>query len=166
MASSYPFVPKTNARLRPGDFWSIPLVDGSYACGRVLQMPTTRFPSSTVQFLGALMDWHGSTEPDAASLAGAGTLDRGVMHVISITRIGGSVAGNRDLALDGIEPGLFINGTDIQQGYDYAREFRPGDRGRIPEWSWWSWNLIWHFANRRLLGRELPGDAEPADYRR
>jgi hypothetical protein len=32
----YPFVPRTNATLVPGQFWSIPLTDGRFACGRVL----------------------------------------------------------------------------------------------------------------------------------
>jgi hypothetical protein len=33
---TYPFVPRSNAKFRPGQFWAIPLPDGRFACGRVL----------------------------------------------------------------------------------------------------------------------------------
>lgn len=162
MVTSYPFVPKSNAHLQPGDFWAIPLVDGSYACGRVLQLPPPGTPGGKVQFFGGLLDWHGHAMPDSASLAGARLAEQGVMHLHSITRIGGNVLGNRSLTDDGIVPDLAIHGTDILRGYDLVRPMRRGDLGVLPVWGWWGWNLIWLFANRRFLGLDLPADAEPA----
>src|SRR5262249_10570900 len=35
---TYPFVPRSTAYLRPGQFWAIPLSDGRFACGRVLAL--------------------------------------------------------------------------------------------------------------------------------
>ena len=36
--TTYPLVPKTTAHLRPGQFWSIPMADGRFGCGRVLRV--------------------------------------------------------------------------------------------------------------------------------
>ena len=36
----YPFEPKSNAHLMPGQFWGVPLSDGRWACGRVLAVQT------------------------------------------------------------------------------------------------------------------------------
>ena len=36
----YPFEPKSNAHLLPGQFWGVPLSDGRWACGRVLAVKT------------------------------------------------------------------------------------------------------------------------------
>src|SRR5258705_838794 len=39
---TYPLIPKTTAHLRPGQFWSIPMADGRFGCGRVLRVDTDR----------------------------------------------------------------------------------------------------------------------------
>lgn len=160
----YPFSPKSNAQLSEGDFWAIPLVDGSYACGRVMQLPPKGFPGpgSRVQFLGSLMDWHGPHMPESTDLSGVGSTVQAVMHVLSITRTGGHVIGNRKLSLDKLEPSLFINGSEVQRGYDYVREFKRGEV--LPEWSHWGWNVIWLLANRHFLRLNLPDDDEPARH--
>ena len=40
--TTYPLAPKTNAQLSPGQFWSIPLGDGRFGCGRVLRVERLR----------------------------------------------------------------------------------------------------------------------------
>ena len=59
----YPFEPKSNAHLRPGQFWGVPLSNGRWTCGRVLSMKTEAddyFPGNSQLFLAALMSWHGT----------------------------------------------------------------------------------------------------------
>jgi hypothetical protein len=88
---SYPFTPKSSLSLRLGDFWPVPLVDGSFACGRVLQ----HNPDGRVSFFGGLMDWRGDEPPTSDALAGSATIRQGSMHLKAITRVGGQIVGRR-----------------------------------------------------------------------
>ena len=60
MASpKYPFEPKSNAYLVPGQLWGVPLSDGRWGCGRVLAVNTESddyFAGDSRTFLAALMD--------------------------------------------------------------------------------------------------------------
>jgi len=71
----YPFEPKSNTHLLPGQFWGVPLSDGRWACGRVLAVktqPDAYFPGNSRTFLAALMYWQGdiSRRRQRPSLAG------------------------------------------------------------------------------------------------
>jgi hypothetical protein len=59
MAPTYPWIPKTTAHLRPGQFWSIPLSDGRFGSGRVLRVDTDRATGGRTRFIGAILDWVG-----------------------------------------------------------------------------------------------------------
>ncbi|MDA2670396.1 Imm26 family immunity protein [Bacillus cereus group sp. MYBK104-1] len=37
MCINYPFKPKSNCYLVPGQFWTIPLDNSKFACGRVIE---------------------------------------------------------------------------------------------------------------------------------
>ncbi|MDB5265361.1 MAG: hypothetical protein JWM39_74 [Parcubacteria group bacterium] len=135
---TYPFVPKSNAHLTPGDFWAIPLQDGSFACGRVLEIPESGDPGAKVSFHGALMDWHGNEPPTGDSIAGSKILEHANMHVLAITKIGGEVLGNRPLEKDNI----IVEPTQAADSYNY----------------------IWLRANRIFLNVSLDGQSEPSTY--
>ena len=65
----YPFAPKSSSYLEAGQFWAIPLTDGRFGCGRVLDVPREPDPNILVgrrAFLAGLMDWVGTAEPNAA----------------------------------------------------------------------------------------------------
>jgi hypothetical protein len=101
----YPFEPKSNAYLLPGQFWGVPLSDGRWACGRVLAVkakPDAYFPGNSRMFLAALMGWHGDEPPTAAAIAGRQVVAQGWAHVKSIQLNGRVILGCRDLGLDGI----------------------------------------------------------------
>ncbi len=103
--SKYPFVPKTNAHLEPGQFWSIPMSDGRFACGRVLRVDRdVKTYGARAMFVGALLDWVGTELPTAEAIAGKPALKICGAHVRTITEPGGSVVGERPLELDGIVP--------------------------------------------------------------
>ena len=98
---SYPFVPKSTASLRAGQYWAVPLSDGRFACGRVI----ATLPGERRLFLAALMDWVSDAPPGFESLAGAGDLvDNGEASIKAITETGGEILGIRPLDADGIEP--------------------------------------------------------------
>ena len=87
----------------PGQFWALPLSDGSFGCGRVIELEA----GSRVSFLAAVLDWHGDVPPTSEAIAGAKCLDQGGAHIKAITQTGGSILGHRPLELDNIEPWLF-----------------------------------------------------------
>jgi hypothetical protein len=148
----YPFTPKSNRHLSPGDFWAIPLVDGSFGCGIVLELYPTGLPGSKIAFLAGLLNWHGSLPPTSESIAGSHTLEQGVAHILAITQTGGEVLGNRPLELDGIEPWVFISGDVIQKGFTGIRVWKLEDNDRYRPLSWWGYDVIQIFANEHLLG--------------
>ena len=103
---AYPFEPRSNTYLRPGQFWGVPLSDGRWTCGRVLAVraapPDPYFPGNSRTFLAALMDWEGDEQPVAQAIAGRQVLAQGWAHVKSIRLHGRMILGCRDLGLDGI----------------------------------------------------------------
>jgi hypothetical protein len=147
----FPFVPKSSVKLEPGDFWSIPLAERRYACGRVLESMPDGMPGARVGFLGGLMAWAGTDPPSYASIAGAGTVEQGVMHILSITQTGGAVLGNRPLELDRVEPWLFIHGVEIQRGFKLVRRAKPGDAAGLPALSWWGYDVVEVLARKHFM---------------
>jgi len=124
-AIAYPFTPKSAAWLQAGDFWALPLSDGSFGCGRVIQIPPKGVRLSSMQFLAAVLDWNSLELPTTDSIAGAPCLEQGGAHIRAITRTGGCVLGFRDLSLDGIEPWL-VRGAECWINSNVLR-------GLIPE---------------------------------
>src|SRR3954467_14200909 len=103
----YPFVPKSTTHLKAGHFWSIPLQNRGFACGRVIQLRIQNDKRDSRVFLGGLMDWFGESPPTAEAIAGCGVIAQGSLHVKAIRENAGQVLGFRDLSLEDIEPGLF-----------------------------------------------------------
>jgi hypothetical protein len=152
MPNPYPFTPKSSAKLSPGDFWSVPIQDGSFACGRVIELPPKGRPGAKVSFLGGLLDWHAPLPPTANSIANCRTVKQGVMHILAIVSTGGQVLGNRALELDGIEPFEMINGDVVQRGFAPIRAWVRGDNDRLATFSTWGYNLISLYAHESFLG--------------
>jgi hypothetical protein len=127
---TYPFTPKSNAQLEPGQFWSIPLSDGRFGCGRVLRIDRDRSYGARILFVGGVLDWVGDTPPTAEAIAGRPVLGIGVTHVRAISYGGGAVVGERPLAADGIEPPGGSVGTHWGEGFPtlrLERRFIAGD---------------------------------------
>ena len=102
--TTYPLTPKTNAQLIPGQFWSIPLSDGRFGCGRVLRVERDKAIGGRTRFIGAILDWVGHAPPSYEAIAGRPVLAVGNAHVRLISFGGGVVMGERPLDADGIEP--------------------------------------------------------------
>lgn len=121
--SLYPFVPKTNAQLVPGQFWSIHLSDGRFACGRVLAVDRSATHGARTMFVAGLVDWVGERPPTAEAIAGKPIFEVGRGHVSLIAEGGGSVLGERPLDPDGIVPQLDPD-SYWSPGYPVARAER------------------------------------------
>lgn len=107
MSINYPFKPKSNRYLIPGQFWGIPLDNEKFACGRVIEIE----PNNRTGFLAGLMDWIGDKPPTEEDLKDCKTLKQLDVHIKTIheTAVNGCITGYRSLELDGIESNHFIS---------------------------------------------------------
>jgi hypothetical protein len=158
-APGYPFVPKSTAYLRAGQFWAVPLSDGRFGCGRVLDVPKSgdlHVPANSRMFLAGLLDWVGSRPPSDESIAGASLIEQGFAHIKTILTTGGEILGWRDLAADEIVPNRWrshVAGGTVWV-YEGARRVRPvtdADRD-LPVMSTWGYSVLQLLADQRLLG--------------
>ncbi len=145
---AYPFTPRSSQRLSPGDFWAVPLHDGRFACGCVIELLPKGMPGTRVAFLGGLLDWVGKQEPVSTDIQRAHFIAQGVIPILSITSIGGRILGCRSPAP---EPWTTINGNKVQRGFTYIRPWRPEDNAHLPCLSWWSYDVIQVRANRHFI---------------
>ena len=157
-ALRYPHVPKSTRTLRPGQFWAIPLSNGMYGCGRVVQLGGEEIPTPNRTFFGALQDWVDAVPPTAEAIAGAPVVDWGIMHIKAITQTGGSLLGLRPLEIDRLEPPLLTSahggaGTMLLKGAAHVRPAAKDEWGRYPVLRVWGYNFIKKLAERRLLAK-------------
>lgn len=155
---AYPFVPKSAVTLLPGQFWGVPLANGSFACGRVIQPAANHEGASRVIFYGTLLDWLGNQQPTPDSIAGAKCLAQGKIHIKSIKAFGTPILGIRPLALDNITPTLVISGLGdpsigdwVMQGHELLRKARLQDVD-LPQQQLWGAAYIRELAENKLLG--------------
>ena len=104
----YPFVPKSNAYLRAGQFWAVPLSDRPLRVRPRARRPAdagtpmslrTRGCSSPACSTGSVR-----RPPTTESIAGADLIAQGFAHIKAILTTGGAILGWRDLATDAIVP--------------------------------------------------------------
>jgi hypothetical protein len=128
----FPFVAKSTAHLEPGQFWAVALPQlGYFGCARVLQLLPSNAPNAKRWFLSGLMAWADTSPPTPDSIAGCSTLVQ--QYDSHVRDIAGPILGHRALALDGLEPWLWLNARDgdgrnphgrpsVLRGYDQLRE--------------------------------------------
>jgi hypothetical protein len=118
MVATYPPIPRATAQLRPGQYWSIPLSDGRFGCGRVLRVEHGR-----TWFVGAILDWVGAEPPTSDAIAGSPVLEVGKAHIRLITFGDGAILGERPLSADGIRAPATVDGY-WGDGYGVVRAER------------------------------------------
>jgi hypothetical protein len=156
----YPFVPKSTSSLAPGQFWALPLSDGSFGCARVVQLKPREMTGARVAFLAAVLDWHSLEPPTTDAIALAPCLTQGDVHLKAITESGGSILGYRALEEDGIEPWLFRGAhgwqnSSVQLGFILVRPQKPED-SELPVFSTWGFNFAANIADARFVKRTGP----------
>lgn len=154
---TYPFVPRSTASLLPGQFWAIPLSDGSFGCGRVIELKAADQVGARRLFLAGVMDWHGEKPPTFDSIAGAECLAQGHAHLKVITESGGAILGHRPLELDHIEPwefrgAMFHVNSYVSKGFKLLRPQEPSDRA-LPVLDTWGYEVPTILAEKRFIGR-------------
>jgi hypothetical protein len=158
---NYPFEPRSTAYLEPGQFWAVPLSDGRFACGRVLDLPRTddpHIPVSKRTFLAGLLEWVSDSEPTEKAIGGAPLLRQGFAHIKAIRETGGMILGLRPLAADDIQPHLWVTTGFLPQawvyrGADPVRRAADADRS-LPVMGVWGYNVIRVIAEHAFVRAE------------
>ena len=158
----YPFTPKSTSTLTPGQFWAVPMTDGRFACGRVLQLNTEEIPSKTRGFFGGLHDWVGDARPNADTISDSNLIAFGIMHIKTISSTGGEILGHRDFALDEITMPMMAsacggNGTMILAGSKQVRPATRDEWGVYPVLGVWGYDFITRLAETKLSGKDSVG---------
>lgn len=143
MTAPYPYVPRSNARLRPGEFWAIPLKTGRFACGIVLavaRVPSPDYVVSTRAFLAGLLAWEGDAPPTPRALADVRLAGQGFAHVKTITEIGGRILGRLPDS-DAVRPALWQSAPGegrgaVYAGIEWLRQATPADADLPPIVAW------------------------------
>jgi hypothetical protein len=153
---TFPFLPKSNAGLVPGDFWGMQIAPGKYAAGRIIELPWQHSGESNRRmFLAGLMDWCGHAPPISDDLAYRKVLEEGFMHVRAFSFSNWQIEGNRDLALDGIEPWLVRTAAChnwVQRGFGKEREGTSAELSTCSVRSTWGMKVIEIAAQMRFEG--------------
>ena len=153
--TTYPFVPRSTTALQPGQFWAIPLSDGSFGCGRVIELKSPGSSGARTSFLAAVLDWHSDHPPSFDSIAGAKCLNQGQAHLKVITESGGCILGHRPLELDDIKPREFrgaefhVN-SHVYRGLQPIRPQEPKDNS-LPVLSTWGYRVPVIIAEARFI---------------
>jgi hypothetical protein len=153
MQTRYPLVPKSTRSLCAGQFWSVPLGDGKYGCGRVLQLDGDEIPTKTRAFFGGLHRWLGDSQPTAPSIEKCGFVAFGVMHLKAITDTGGEVLGEAELREDDVPLLLSAMGgsdTMLLRGAARIRKAKQEEWGTYPVLGFWGYSFIVDVAKAKL----------------
>ncbi|MGH2317967.1 Imm26 family immunity protein [Planococcus sp. SE5232] len=155
----YPFRPKSNRFLLPGQFWAIPLENGTFACGRVIAIE----PDSRTGFLTGLMDWIGDAPPLADDIKGCKVLAQGSVHIKTVheTGLNGMILGNLPLTEDNIKPFffksqvMFAEDCLLMRGYKVIGPASKEESEKYDVFSTWGYSFIKVLAETRLANEEL-----------
>ena len=164
----YPFIPKSTTFMREGHFWDIPLSNGQYACGRILQFDYSTGKKNSRSFLAGLIDWVGDNPPTYETIAGAGLLVQGFTHVITFVRNNWSIIGFRSLVEDHIEPITMLDQMPtkncwIRKGYELIRLASIEERKSLFIQSTWGYSEIKIYAEAYFVTKKPPVPRLPWD---
>ncbi len=110
---TYPLSPRSSRDLTIGDFWAVPLSDGTFGCLQVTELKTSG-SGSLKTLVAGVIDWRGSTPPQESDLVGRRVLAQGLTRIEAFTKVGAQILGNSDTTL-GAE-GLVSNYRDFYVG--------------------------------------------------
>jgi hypothetical protein len=153
----YPFAPKSTRSMQAGQFWAVPLLDGRFACGRVIALREQEGGKPDLRmFLAGLIDWVGASPPTAESIGGCGTIGQGAAHIKTILHTGGEILGCRSLELDGIEPDFFLSQAPgrsccLQRGFQVLRYATIDEQRELQTFGTWGYMVIQRLAEKHFV---------------
>jgi hypothetical protein len=149
----YPFIPKSTAHLEPGQYWSIPISNGRFACGVVLQLRFIDGKRDSRNFLASLLNWNGDSEPNDKSIAGAKILDHGHVHIKAITKNQGVMLGAKTLEQHEFEIPLTFDQSpglrcQLRRGFELLGIASIEQQKQLRVFSTWGYGVIKNLAEK------------------
>ena len=128
-STKYPFIPSSTSYLLPGQYWSIPLTSGSFACGRVLQLKFDDGKQDRRLFLAGLIDWIGHAPPTPDVIGGRVLIAHGCAHIRTMSENDGEILGCLPLEFDNLDIPLTLDSGipshSSEKGLKYSVERHP-----------------------------------------
>ena len=120
----FPLSPRSTRDLEVGDYWVVPLSDGSFGACLVTDLKRSG-PGALSSMVVGVVDWRGDAEPAAADLAGRRVLAQGLTRVEVFTEGGAQILGNSQATL---------RGQDLRSAF---RDFEVGTKTQT-----WGWKVL------------------------
>ncbi|NNM14588.1 MAG: hypothetical protein HKO58_09695 [Gammaproteobacteria bacterium] len=157
MKTIYPLVPKSTARLEPGQFWAFPIRGKAYACGVVLQLVTINGKKDNRSFIAGLLNWTGTKKPIGDDLKDCEVLEHGQAHIKSIVETGGEILGKIPWKESRLEIPLSLNESPgrncmLRRGNEILGKASSKQQKELEVFGTWGFKFISrlaekHFAN-------------------
>ncbi|MFN7492122.1 MAG: hypothetical protein ACK5RG_04325 [Cyclobacteriaceae bacterium] len=157
MAETYPFVPKTNLKIKVGQFWPIKLKNGNYACGIVLDIPLRESRDLKSIFIG-LLNWTGKDKPSNQLLENSElcVIDQGKAHIKTISSCGESIEGEIEIGKTKIQISDQVTTSEyglssyVVRGFKILRKSNAIDHKNLTTRGTWGYSYINIIADRLL----------------
>src|SRR5215472_14788339 len=95
---TFPLRPRSSRDLMIGDFWAVPLSDGTFGCLQVTDLKTSG-TASLKTLVAGVIDWRGPTPPQVSDLEGRRVLAQGLTRIEAFTTLGAQILGNSSKTL-------------------------------------------------------------------
>jgi hypothetical protein len=89
---TFPLIPRSARDLRIGDFWTVPLSDGTLGCLQVTDLKKSG-SGSLKTLVAGIIDWRGSSPPSEQDLSGRRILAQGLTRIEAFTEMGSQILG-------------------------------------------------------------------------
>src|SRR5579862_1093622 len=150
MDLKFPFIPKSNSKLKPGFFWPIKLSNGNYACGIILDVPNDKKLYGTRMIYVGLLNWNSKMKPTAQSLEQYKlTLEeQGFAHIKTISFHGEAIEGYIDIKKNNLDVELNVSnshyspGSHVLRGFHIIRNSTKEDHEKLRNKSTWGYSVI------------------------
>jgi hypothetical protein len=99
---AFPLSPRSSRDLEVGDYWAVPLPDGSFGACQVSDLKRSGVGALKTLVVGVI-DWRGNAEPTVPELAGRRILAQGLTRIEMFTKGGAQVIGSTNATVHGPE---------------------------------------------------------------
>lgn len=137
----YPLVPKKASEIQEGDYYYIPLSNGKYACGRLLEIQR-KSGRRTKTILVGLHNWSGDAYPTKEDIHQCEIIKQGVIHLNSISHVKGEILGHKPLSEDDLKPLLQMEAGYLIDGFENIGEIPVEDYKKYSRRSSYGLNVI------------------------
>jgi hypothetical protein len=146
----YPITPTKVSQIKEGEYFYIPLSDGRFACGRILVIEKINGRKTKLLLVG-LHDWSGKKHPTQEDIHGCPIIEQGVMHINSISHVGGEIVGFKPLSEDGLRPLLQFEAGYLLDGFENLGSIPKDEYEKYSRRATYGLNSIRLKANRHFV---------------